>query len=40
MAHFTNRPFSDDGFVISNLKGLTFDIIVWFGPPSSVAFSG
>jgi len=27
MAHFTNRPFSDDGFVISNLKGLTFDIV-------------
>ena len=39
MAHFASRPFSDDGFVISNLKGLTFDMtfIVW--PASSVAFS-
>jgi len=26
MAHFANRAFSDDGFVISNLKRLTFDI--------------
>ena len=40
MAHFANRPFSDDGFVISNLKGLTFYMTVWFGLPSSVASSG
>ena len=28
---FANRPFSDDGFVMSNLKGLTLDMtfIVW-----------
>ena len=26
MAHFANRPFSDEGFVIINLKGLTFDM--------------
>jgi len=39
MAHFANRPFNDDGFVISNLKGLTFDMTRMFGPPSSVASS-
>jgi len=26
MARFANRLFSDDGFIISNLKGLTFDV--------------
>jgi len=31
MAHFANRSFSDDGFVISNIKGLAFDMtcMVW-----------
>jgi len=31
MAHFVSRSFSDDGFVISNIKGLTFDTtcMVW-----------
>ena len=40
MAHFSNRPLSDDGFIISNLKGLAFNMTCIIWTPSSVASSG
>ena len=39
MAHFASRPFSDEGFVMSNLKGLTFDMTFMVWPTRCVAFS-